>query len=274
MKLLSHPLNFLLDLIVYRVRNEDEDSIINYKMCSWSSLKIEGWSIAQDDNPTSHNQLRLIVGTSKIYVSFKRNMSDSSIMCSRIVIDLGMCAACVNRLNLAIQFSPPSCHLLSGMFVFYPGDLIWILTQSQLRAVSRLTQTLMDAAVRTQQVQREGEEADSQDSEASFESTSSERSSHKSATGTHDSKVEENKKAKKPKKRKSKSSIQKDKVLQERISQYREGKVNLPSYEVIQNSFHLKTGKVDLQLCDDIGNSGVTDTVQGSMLIQVRKVTA
>lgn len=118
MKLLSHPLNFLLDLIVYRVRNEDEDSIINYKMCSWSSLKIEGWSIAQDDNPTSHNQLRLIVGTSKIYVSFKRNMSDSSIMCSRIVIDLGMCA---DRLTTAKPCNPVFSTLMpfAPWYVFF-----------------------------------------------------------------------------------------------------------------------------------------------------------
>lgn len=75
-------------ILVCRVRNEDEDSIINYKVCSWSSLKIEGWSTDQGGT-TSHNQLRLIVGASTILITFKRNMSDSSIMSSRIVVNLG-----------------------------------------------------------------------------------------------------------------------------------------------------------------------------------------
>ena len=148
------------------------------------------------------------------------------------------------------------------------GDLIWILTQSQLRAVSRLTQSLMDAAVRTAQQQRQDQEeaADSDRySESSMESVSSDKGTQKS--GQHP-KVEGKKKKKK--KRTSKSSTQKLKVIEERLSQYREGKKNLPSYEVIQNSFHVKTGKMDLQLCDDMGDSGITDTVQGTMLIEVR----
>ena len=72
----------------YRVRIEDEDSVINYKVCRWSSLKIEGWSTA-DNNATSHNQLRLIAGASKIFISFKRSISDSSIMYFRVVVSLG-----------------------------------------------------------------------------------------------------------------------------------------------------------------------------------------
>ena len=71
-----------------RVRIEDEDSVINYKVCRWSSLKMEGWSTA-DNKATTHNQLRLIVGPSKIFLSFKRNVLDSSIMCFRVVVNLG-----------------------------------------------------------------------------------------------------------------------------------------------------------------------------------------
>ena len=148
------------------------------------------------------------------------------------------------------------------------GDLIWILTQSQLRAVSHLVQSLMDAAVRTYQQREEGEGVES-DSEGSMESVSSDRGSHKASY--HANKMEDgDKKMRKSQKKKSKSSAMKNKLVQERISQYREGKLNLPSYEVIQNSFHVKTGKVDLQLCDDMSGADMTDTVQGSMLIQVR----
>ena len=41
------------------------------------------------------------------------------------------------------------------------GDIIWIVTQSQLRAVSRLVQSLMDAAVKSAQRVREGSEKSS-----------------------------------------------------------------------------------------------------------------
>lgn len=124
----------------------------------------------------------------------------------------------------------------------------------------------MDAAVQTAQQQRqEQEDPDSdRDSDASMDSVSSDRGTQRSAT--RDSKQEEKRKKKK---RPSKYSSQKLKVIEDRISQYREGKKNLPAYEIIQNSFHVKTGKVDLQLCDDMGDTGITDTVQGTMLIEV-----
>ena len=152
------------------------------------------------------------------------------------------------------------------MCVYLIGDLIWILTQSQLRAVSRLTQSLMDAAVRTAQQQRVEQDDSDRDSDMSMDSVSSERGAQRSSTRD---KVDEKQQKKKKKKRPSKSSSQKLKVIEERIAHYREGKKNLPAYEIIQNSFHMKTGKVDLQLCDDMGDSGVTDTVQGTMLIEV-----
>ena len=120
--------------------------------------------------------------------------------------------------------------------------------------------------MRTHQLQRAEAEAESdRDSDGSLESVSSEMSTHRSTRRRAE--AEE----KKSKKRKSKSSVQKNKLLQEHIAQYREGKLNLPSYEVIQNSLHVKTGKVDLQLCDD--TSGGTDTVQGSMLIEVSNLS-
>ncbi len=69
---------------------DDEDSVINYKLCTWSSLKIEGWSTT-GENRNSHNQLRLIVGATSIRISFKRKVSDSSLMGFRISMHLGQC---------------------------------------------------------------------------------------------------------------------------------------------------------------------------------------
>jgi len=117
----------------------------------------------------------------------------------------------------------------------------------------------MDAAVRTLQQQSEQDEGDSdKESTGSLESISNEKGGQKPE-----------KVGRRAKKRKSKSSSQKEKAMQERIEQYREGTQNLPAHEVIENSFHFKTGKVDLQLCGDTTDSGVTESVQGSVLIQV-----
>lgn len=218
--------------------------MINYKVCSWSSLKIEGWSTA-DTASSSQKQLRLIAGPSRIYITFKRSVSDSSILCSRIVVSLGKWLGGVESSAALIRWG-----------LLDVGDIIWVLTQSQLRAVSRLVQSLMDAAVRTQQQQRQ----DGDDSSlGSLESLSSEKGSQKT-----------DKSGKETKRKKPKSSSQREQAVQERISQYREGKLNLPAHDVVQNSFHFKTAKVDLQLCDDTSGSELTDTVQGSMLIQVR----
>ena len=96
--------------------------------------------------------------------------------------------------------------------------------------------------------------------------------SDKESTGSLDSVLNEKdnqKSSKESKKKRSKSSRQKEAAMKERIQHYQDGRLNLPAHEVIQNSFHFKTGKVDMQLCDDTSDSGVTDTVQGSMLIQV-----
>ncbi len=138
-----------------------------------------------------------------------------------------------------------------------PGDLIWILTQSQLRAVSRLVQSLMDAAVRTQQQKRgalDGRDSDEESVDSLESVTASNDRGKPKPSGNH-----------RKHKKQSRSSQHHERVFEEKMKEYMEGRKNLPSHEVIQNSFHLKTGKVDLQLCDDMASSGS----EGSLLIQV-----
>ena len=77
----------------YRVYIDDEDSVINYKLCTWTSLKIEGWSTV-GENCRSQNQLRLIVGGTSIRIAFKRQVSSSALLCSRISMHLGWWARC------------------------------------------------------------------------------------------------------------------------------------------------------------------------------------
>ena len=48
--------------------------------------------------------------------------------------------------------------------------------------------------------------------------------------------------------------------------------MNIPRYKVIQNSFHLRSGKIDLQLCNDVVKEDGSSKVQGSMLIQLTEL--
>ena len=129
--------------------------------------------------------------------------------------------------------------------------------------MSRLIQSLIDAAVRTQRLKRVEEESDSdKESLCSFESVSIDKSFQ--TPPNKQQKTKGNVKSQETRKSKTQAVLN-------RISQYHKGKLNLPIYEVIQNSFHLRTGKVDLQLCDDISGIelGESNDVQGSLLIQV-----
>ena len=167
---------------------------------------------------------------------------------------------------LCMLFSTSSgCNADIFFYLLLSGDLIWILTQSQLRAVSSLVQSLMDAAVHTQQNKRE-EDEDESDSESvdSQDSASKERSASKLSANVSTKSMNSDEKSKPKKSRSSQSFQRRNKFVSEKTSQYMEGRRNLPAHDVIQNSFHLKTGKVDLQLCDD-----TSAHVQGSLLVQV-----
>ena len=216
-----------------RYKNIEEDSVIIYKMCSIGNLKIEGWSLGNEGggggggerrgfSPGDENsriKLRLIAGETNIRVTLKRLIEDCSILHTRVVVRL--------------------------------GDIMWILSQSQLQAVSRLMQTLIDAAVHMAQrrrLEREGDDSDS----VSGESVMSEEGLVHGADGkkTKSSrKKSDSKSEKKPKEKKGLSP--KEVIMKQKMYDYRSGKQNIPVHEVIQDSVHVQTGNIDLQFCND-----------------------
>ena len=158
-----------------RYKNLDEDSVIIYKMCNIGNIKLEGWSVGRKGggeegergegregegregggggggegregegregggggegegregegtaaSPTDEDsrvKLRLIAGETNIRFTLKRRIEDCRVLHTRVVVRL--------------------------------GDIMWVLSQSQLQAVSRLIQTLMTAAVRVAQRER------------------------------------------------------------------------------------------------------------------------
>lgn len=226
-----------------RYKIPDEDSVVIFKMVSWSSLKLEGWSTSNPGSkPEEHNsRIRLLSDNSKIKIAFKKNLSTNSIMSTKVSVFL--------------------------------GDIIWILTQSQLRAVSKLSQSLTQAAVkmaRAARLEREKQDSD-RESIDSVESTASTASSEVGGGRYSDSGGS----GKADHKKKpylvtgSKSLTSKERIIKQRITDYREGKHRIPHFEVIQDSFHLHSGKIEIQLCDDMEEAHAT---QGSMLLQLCKL--
>lgn len=207
-----------------RYKNEDEGSVIIYKMCTWTSLKVEGWEVVAGSSAAKKSkelaQLRLITNETKIRVALKRCTSDCRIMYMRV-----------------------SVHL---------GDLLWVLTQSQLKATSMLVQSLIEAALKWAQKEQEAMRG----SQESVDSVGR-------ASGGQ---PEEEKEEKVKQSHRSKKGGGKDMVKEAKLRHlewdYQEGKQNLPANEVIQDSFHVKTGTVDLQLCDD----------KGSLLLQLKEL--
>ncbi len=216
----------------YRHVIADEESVIIYKMASWTSVKLEGWSTSDPSAQAEHHnsRIRLLSQDSQIRIAFKRNLLSSSIMATKVSVIL--------------------------------GDLIWILTQSQLRAVSKLVQSLMQAAVKAAQLARQEKQDSDRESVDSTESTISTQSSE--FGGARQGQKGSDAKKKQSSTKKSMSANQR--AVKQRMSDYREGKQSLPEYEVIQHSFHFRSGKIELQLCDDTEES---HTAQGSMLLQL-----
>ena len=167
-----------------RFKNEEEDYVIVYKMCSWDSVKMEGVSLSN----TGQDKLRLVSQETFVRLALKRRISDCSVVHSRV-----------------------SIHL---------GDLLCILTQSQLRATSLLIQRLTESSLHMEEEEEEKKALSNTKNHPKAQKQSTPHHAHPSIPATP-------------------------------IQAYQDGKLNLSPYLVIQDSFHLKCGKIDLHLDDD-----------------------
>ena len=213
-----------------RYKNDEEGTVVIYKKATWSSLKLEGAGLDQLTDGAVSSQLRILTSHTEIRVSLKRQLSNCKVLYTRISVSL--------------------------------GDVIWVVTQEQLKALSMLLQSLVEVAVtfaqheRTEQALLRG----SRDSLDSIDSISSSGTVGIPEEKKTDKKEKEKERGKRV--RKDDKEVQKERLLVARLLEYQMGSTNLPSYEVIQDSFHLKTGSLDLQLCDE----------RGSLLLQVKKL--
>ena len=140
------------------------------------------------------------------------------------------------------------CKVLYTRMSVNLGDLVWVLTQEQLKAASMLVQSLTDAAVKSNQRER-AKVRSSKESLDSIESVSSTASGGRKDEESRPKKIRRTKSPLKDNK-----EMQREMGIRNREVKYQLGKMSLPSYEVIQDSIHIKTGKLNIQLCDDHGN--------------------
>ena len=195
-----------------RIKNEAEGTVIIYKKATWGSIKLEGNGKEIGETKTGGgvlpSQLKLVSTSAEIRIALKRQLSNCKVLCTRASVSL--------------------------------GDLSWAVTQSQLKSLSRLAQSLTEAAVSYAQFERK-HLYNSSESIESIESSSgsgSKRTQHK------------------------KRGLKTDLTSLNQILEYQVGKKNLPSHEVIQDSFHVKTGNVEIQLCDE----------KASLLLELKKL--
>lgn len=201
-----------------RYKNNDEGSVIIYKKCTWSSLKIEGSQVTSNGSLIA-DPIRLLANTTEIRVSVKRRTSDCKVLCTRLSINL--------------------------------GDLSWVLTQEHLKSISLLAQSLTEAAVQWNQDERK-KLALLRGSRDSLDSVGSSGSLASTASREDDLKGTSTKRSKSP--AKDTKNLKRETSVRNRELSYQLGQINLPSHEVIQDSIHIKAGTVNLQLCDKNGS--------------------
>ena len=209
-----------------RYKNEEEGSIVIYKKCTWSCLKIEGCG-----PETESEVLRLITNPMEIRAVLKRRLNDCKVLHTRVSVSL--------------------------------GDLVWVLMLEHLRTLSKLAQSLVEAAVNWNRKERMEFEKwrGSQDSIDSLDSVTSGGSGNSGRGGQkEEEKRHRIKRSHSP--RKDEKEIVRERKAQTNVALYQLGHKNLPSHEIIQDSIHIKTGNVDLQLCDETG----------SLLLQLKKL--
>ncbi len=244
-------------------------------MCSWSNMKLEGWSACGNEDNTSFqpSEFRAIAGESNIRVARKRCIADCSILCTKATMHVG--------------------YVISN------------LSQSQLKAASKFAQSLLEVAVKSAQRARErtGESTPERSTSSSPEILKSRNQleilhdgwkglrKHFTATPTHIARTVErfarlsqpkltvtprtsphSAKPSPGKHHEGKRPSLAEKALQASRVEYQGGKRELPAHEVIQNSFHLEVAIIDLQLCDDASDTNIEQKVERSLRVQLHNL--
>ncbi|XP_068603871.1 bridge-like lipid transfer protein family member 3A [Brachionichthys hirsutus] len=101
------------DLSFTRVTDPKRGEVLTFKEINWQTLRIEADAIESDDQDLGSTPLRLITNQGRIRIALKRRVKD--------------------------------CNVLASKLLFILDDLLWVLTDSQLKAIVHYAESLSEA---------------------------------------------------------------------------------------------------------------------------------
>ncbi|XP_051913133.1 UHRF1-binding protein 1 [Hippocampus zosterae] len=116
------------DLRFTRITDPKRGEVLTFKEINWQTLRIEADAIESDEQDLGSTPLRLITNQGRIRIALKRRIKD--------------------------------CNVLASKLLFILDDLLWVLTDSQLKAIIRYAKSLSEAMEKSAQ-QRKSLTADS-----------------------------------------------------------------------------------------------------------------
>lgn len=105
------------DLRYTRISDSKRGEVLTFKEINWQSLRIEADAIESNDQDLGSTPLRLITNQGRIRIALKRRIKD--------------------------------CNVLASKLFFILDDLLWVLTDSQLKAIIHYAKSLSEAMERS-----------------------------------------------------------------------------------------------------------------------------
>ncbi|XP_014232860.1 UHRF1-binding protein 1-like isoform X2 [Trichogramma pretiosum] len=169
------------DLRTTRVKDPDRGQLLIFKELEWQTVRIEAHSTVDKDL----TPLRLLTNQARCRVTIKKRLSDCFVMGSRLVIIL--------------------------------DDLLWVLTDSQLKAALHFIDSLGGLIERATSLERKTKAARKLDELPEYQAQISQQTRTRNSSNTAIGKI-------------------------------------FTRYDVVETSYHFLSQRIDLHLCDDMGS--------------------
>ncbi|MCJ8736272.1 hypothetical protein PDJAM_G00257060 [Pangasius djambal] len=189
------------DLRYTRIQDPARGEILTFKEVSWQMIRIEADAIQSSEHEVLSAPIRLITNQSKIRVTLKRRMKD--------------------------------CHVVASKLILILDDLLWVLTDSQLKAMVQYAKSLSEAMEKSA-LQRKSMASDS--SQATTAPISAQQVHTQQASAATDPSA-------------SMAHL-------------------FNAFDVCETSHHVQITHLDLHICDDIHakDRGIDKRIQGGAM--------
>ncbi|MBN3301641.1 UH1BL protein, partial [Amia calva] len=191
----------LSDLRFTRIQDPQRGEILTFKEISWQMIRIEADAIQSGDHEILSAPVRLITNQSKIKVTLKRRMKD--------------------------------CNVVASKLILFLDDLLWVLTDSQLKAMVQYAKSLSEVMEKSAQ-QRKSMASESNQNPAPAPTSQQVRTQQTAAAADQNA---------------TNAKL-------------------FSSYDVQETSHHLQIKHLDLHICDDIHSKdrGIDKRITGGAM--------